>query len=86
MGSNHLVLDKRRTFNKRMHFKRSKVVPHEPLEKLSFAYSKSELPISFEAVSFSHLIVNRLLLVLAAGAAAGVDAGLFAGTIVLLWT
>ena len=61
-------------------------VPHEPLEKLSFAYSKGELTISFEAVSFSHLIVNRLLLVLAAGAAAGVDAGLFAGTIVLLWT
>ena len=32
----------------------SKVVPHELLEKLSFAYSKDELTISFEAFSFNY--------------------------------
>ena len=50
--------------------KLSKVVPHELLEKLIFAYSKGELPISFAPLSFSPLIVNRLLPVLVACAAA----------------
>ena len=61
-----MVLDRRSALTKLMHFKRSKVVPHEPSEKLSFAYSKGKLPISFAPLSFSLFIVNRLLPMLAA--------------------
>jgi hypothetical protein len=70
VSNKRLVLDRRSALTKLMHFKRSKVVPHEPSEKLSFAYSKGELPISFAPLSFSPLIVNRLLPVLVARATA----------------